>query len=151
MRMVLKPGPELPLQQSPHVTHVLEQILLLDDPLHGQRRGTRDGVALVRLAVPEHARPLVQRIHDLGADQHARDGRVAAAETLAQSLDVWHDALLFPGVERARTAHSAHYFVEDEQGTVLVADGFHGGEVPWEGGDAAQSLEIIIVRVICEK
>ena len=60
--------------------------------------------------------------------QDAADRLVAGAEPLGDDLDVGRHALLFPGMQRAGTAHAAHHLVEDQQRAMPVADLPHAGK-----------------------
>lgn len=125
-----------------HITHVLQKVIPLDNPLHGQSRSTSNRMTLVRLSMSESTTPLVQRLHDIFANQHARHRRISTTQTLAHGLYIWHDAFLLPGVKGAAATDTGHDLVEDEEGAVFLAHGFHGGEVAWYCRDATEGLTL---------
>jgi hypothetical protein len=127
-------------QISTHNPHILKQVFFLDGLLNRQRSRTSDGVALVRLSMSKNARTLVHRLHDLLADQETRNRGVPSSETLTDSLEVGNNALVFPCVQGATPTHAAHHFVKNEKRAVLLANGFHGWEIAWNGGDGAEGL-----------
>ena len=120
---------------------VLDQALLLDDSLHLQCRHGVERVALVRLAVLERRGARAHSLDDPLVQQQCRDSPVPGGQPLAHGEDVRDDVVVLPGVHRARAAHAAHDFVEDDERAVAVADVFHGLEVAGQGDDAAESLE----------
>lgn len=97
----------------------------------------------------EAAASIPQGIDDFLINEDSGDGRVAGSQGFPHDLHVWGDivgaAFGLPGVVGAGAAEAAHYFVVHEEGAVAVADGFHGCEVAWYGGHAAECLRCAIV------
>jgi hypothetical protein len=135
--MIFQPAFELRLQKRTHSPHVLNQVLLLDNLLHGQSCCARYRMTLIRLPMPKHSRTFLQSVDDVLADQYTGNRHVAASESLGDGLDVRNNVVLFPCVQCPAAADAGHHFVEDEECAVFSADGFHGLEIAWYGGDAA--------------
>ncbi|KFA74370.1 hypothetical protein S40288_06678 [Stachybotrys chartarum IBT 40288] len=110
-----------------------------DDAVHGQRRRASDGVRLVRVAVVEARGAAPQHLDHALVRQHRRDGRVPAAQPLAQRHQVRpHVALGLKRKVRARPPAAAHDLVQDEQHAVVVAHAPHARQVAPRRRDAAR-------------
>ena len=79
----------------------------------------------------EAAASAAESSDDLFVDQDGADGPVAGSEGFADDFDVWWCAFSLPGVASARATQAAHYLIIHQEGTVAVADGFHGCEIAW--------------------
>ena len=95
-------------------------------------------MAGVGVTVLEKTRAVHHCVVDLRARQQRAYGLIAGAQALAYANEVGRHALLLTGIERAAAAHAAHYFVEDQQYTVLVADCAHALEIARHRGNAPQ-------------
>src|SRR5712672_3969399 len=117
------------LEVNAEIPDPFEQFLFADNPLHLERRGAGERMREIGMSVLESPRALPDGINDLSACEHRADRLVAAAKSLGDGLDIRRNTLLFPRVKRARAAHAAHHFVEDQQSAVPVADVAHGPEI----------------------
>src|SRR5262249_30013624 len=92
----------------------------------------------VGVTVLESARAPGDGVENLVLHHEGADRRVAAAEALRERHQIRAHPLLLAGVQRARAAHAAHHFVENEQHAVAVADVAHALKIPRHRGDRAQ-------------
>jgi len=88
--------------------------------------------------VLERARALGDGVENLVPHHEGADRRVAPAQPLRERHQIGAHALLLAGMQRARAAHAAHHFVENEQHAVAVADVAHALEITRHRGDRAQ-------------
>ncbi len=111
------------------VAHLGNEAVAPDHLLHRERRRAGHRMAEVGVAVLEEAAALRHGIDDLSLRQHRANRLVATAKALGNGHEVGHHALLLAGVQRARAAHAAHHFIEDQQHAIFVAHRAHGLEV----------------------
>jgi len=116
-------------QVNAEASHRGEQVIALDHFLHGQRRGARDRVPDVGVAMLEEPACLGDCGDDLFVHEHRADRLIAAAQTLGDRHQVRCDTLLLDCVQRARAAHAAHHFVGEEKDAVPIADLANAAEV----------------------
>src|SRR5262249_18693301 len=87
--MVAKPLGQFPFQHLAQRSDLLKEPLLLDDPLHFERRRTCHRVGKIGVAVLERSCAIAQCVDDRGRYQHCTNWLKAAAKTLSDGLDVW--------------------------------------------------------------
>src|SRR5882757_2455004 len=104
-----------PFELSAESPDPVEQLLVVDHPLHLERRGAGQWMRQIGVAMLERARTVADGIDDAPARKHGADRLIAAAEPLGDRLNVGRDAFLLPGMARAGAAHAAHQLVEDEE------------------------------------
>ena len=119
------------LQYKPHTLTPLYQTVSLDDLLYSQRSRATDRMRLISLSVIEASRPGSQHINNLFTNQNTSDRSIPTTEALAHRHDVRHYAftLMLECKKRARTPHSAHDFVQDQQDTMSVANISYSTEI----------------------
>src|SRR6478672_11129577 len=94
----------------------------MDNLLHRQRCRASERMSHVGVAVLEGAGAVRNRGEDLLADQQRTDGRETTTHALGDRHQIRAYPFLLAGVQGARSAHSAHHFVENEQDAMAVAD-----------------------------
>src|SRR5262249_13059883 len=122
IRMIAETLAQSARQVGTLLAHVGEQIGAMDDLLHRQRCRASERMSHIGVAVLKGAGAVCNRREDLLADQQRTDGRETATHALGDRQQIWAYPFLLAGVQGARSAHSAHHFVENEQDAVAVAD-----------------------------
>src|SRR5436190_11962708 len=118
--------------------HVCQQVLITDLLLSSKRSSTRRRMSCE--SVPVH--------HDIAAaldhtmyflrDQHCTDRHIAGAQAFRDGDHVGYHAFLLARVACAGAAHAAHYFVEDQEHTIPIADLTNTAEVAGRGSYCAE-------------
>ncbi len=117
------------LELVPARLHLVEQVVVADDPLHLERGGAGERMREIGVPVLERSGAGADGLDDLAAREHGADRLVAAAESLGDRLDIGCDALLLPRMQRAGAAHAAHDLVQDQERAVTIADFAHRSEI----------------------
>jgi len=95
-------------------------------------------MACIGVAVLKDARAVGDGVEDLGLHQERAYRRITTAESLRERHKVGAHAFLLAGMQRARTPHAAHHFIENEQHAVTVTDITHAREISGHRGDGTQ-------------
>src|SRR5262245_52016224 len=129
IRMIAETLAQSARQVSTLLAHVGEQVVAINDLLHRQRCRASERMSHIGVAVLKGAGAVRNCGEDPWADQQRTDG----SETTTHALGDRHQIRVYPfllaGVQGARSAHSAHHFVENEQDAVAVADFAHVLEI----------------------
>ncbi len=136
--MIAEPLLEPAREVCPLRAHVGQQIVAAHDPLHRQRRRAGKRMTHVGVTVLERARAVGDGVENLLLHHEGADWRIAAAQPLRERHQIGAHPLLLAGMQRARAAHAAHHFVENEQHAVAVADVAHALKITRHRGDRAQ-------------
>ena len=114
------------LEVGRELARALEELLFLERVEARERRGARERMARVGVAVEELDRILRRGVHDRVVDALAHDDRAhrhrAVGEPFREAHHVRDDAEEARRERRAEPAEARDHFVEDEQDAVLVAD-----------------------------
>src|SRR5690606_19487158 len=103
-------------------SHVLEPAITTDDLLNSECARASERMTEKGLPVPERSRAAPQAIGNLRSNEQCGEWHVASAQALGKSNQVRRDALLLARVQRARPAHAAHHFIENQQHSVAVTN-----------------------------
>src|SRR3546814_2585777 len=94
---------------------VFQQMIRVDDMLHGKRRGTGRGVAHIGVAVLKEAAAADNGVVDPVAGQHSAYRLIARAQALGNREYVRRDTVLRAREAMAGAPHSGHDFIQDKQ------------------------------------
>ncbi len=114
-----------------------DQVVVGDDPQHGQRRRRAHRVAAEGAAVQARSQQLRGR-----AGREARADRQAATEALGQRDDIGSDAVVLVGEKCSGAADTGLHLVEDQQRAVAGGDLAGGGQIT--GGGTTTPLSPMI-------
>ena len=116
----------------------LTKVISLNNSLNRGSDGAREGVGLVCLPVIEgFRRSAAESITHTLVRNNGCDGCISTTQTLPKCDDIRNHVFLFKRKLGTRTTSSTHDFVENQENTVLIADGLDGYEVACRGGNAA--------------
>src|SRR6185437_11750541 len=137
MAMIAEALGQPPLELTPALLDLVEQLLVGDDPLYFQRRRAGERMGQISVAMLERARALPDGVDHAGRREHRTNRLITAAQALGDRLDVGGNAFLLPRIERARAAHAAHHLIEDQKRAMPVANVANRTEITLRRGDRA--------------
>ena len=108
-----------PITSVPSVRACSSDALLLEDGDRGD--GRRAGQRVARVGEPAGVRPLLERVGDGPADDHATERDVARVDALGEADEVGRDVPVVDREPLAAAAEAGHHLVADHHDAVPVA------------------------------
>ena len=107
-----------------HHPHVLERLLLVEEPQRGERGGAREWVPRVRMAVEKRAARFVRTektlVNRVGR-QRRGEREITAAQSFRDAEEIRHHLFLLAREQRSGAPESGRDLVADEEHAVLLA------------------------------
>ena len=110
----------------------LQNILLIENIEHGERRAAAERIPRVRMTVHERlalAPVRIERVVDLLLDDGDGHGHIAARQPLREAHEIGRDARTFTRKEPSRTPKPRRDLIGDEEDIVRVAEGAQLSEI----------------------